>query len=273
MRACNTTAPAAAAVALLCLALLTGCAVEQETDGTSGAPPSPSVVASSPAGASTEVSPSPGAFLPSAPPALEGEELDRLDQQLQRAAADNDAGQIAKLLDRGAELEHRNAEGRTPLVTATKANNIDAARALIEAGADVNAKDNIDDSAYLYAGAEGFDGILQLTLEHGADLSSTNRFGGTALIPACEHAHTSTVRILIDAGVDIDHVNTPGWTCLLEAVVFGTGSEAYQDTVRQVIAAEADLSIPDANGVTALQHAQALGQTEVAALLRRAGAR
>ena len=39
---------------------------------------------------------------------------------------------------------------------ATKGNRIEAACALIAAGADVNAKDDMQDSAYLYAGAEGY---------------------------------------------------------------------------------------------------------------------
>ena len=41
---------------------------------------------------------------------------------------------------------------------------------------------------------------------------------------------------------------------------------------QQVIDAGADLDIPDANGVTALQHAEARGQGAVAELLRAAGA-
>jgi ankyrin repeat protein len=40
-----------------------------------------------------------------------------------------------------------------------------------------------------------------------------------------------------------------------------------------LIAAGADLDLADANGITARQHAEAMGQTEVAALLARAGAR
>jgi hypothetical protein len=40
------------------------------------------------------------------------------------------------------------------LLVATYANAIDAARMLIQAGADVNAKDNLDDSPYLSIGIE-----------------------------------------------------------------------------------------------------------------------
>ncbi|MCU1552722.1 MAG: hypothetical protein JWM13_208 [Arthrobacter sp.] len=51
---------------------------------------------------------------------------------------------------------------------------------LIRSGANVNAKDAIQDSAFLYAGAEGFNEILLLPLANGADISSTNRFAEIA---------------------------------------------------------------------------------------------
>lgn len=153
------------------------------------------------------------------------------------------------------------------LVAATKANAVAEAVALIEAGVDVNAKDAIEDSAFLYAGAEGLDEILLATLAHGADVFSTNRFGGTALIPAAEHGHTSTVGILIAAGVPVNHVNDPGWTALHEAIVYGDGSARYVDVVSQLLAAGADPSIRDGRGLTALQNARHRGQHDIVALL------
>ncbi|MFF2086955.1 ankyrin repeat domain-containing protein [Nocardia sp. NPDC058176] len=192
-----------------------------------------------------------------------------LDGELFTAATDNDITRVQDLIARGADLESRGDDGRTPLVAATKNRATEAALALIEAGADVNAKDDIQDSAYLYAGAEGFDEILEATLRHGADLRSVNRFGGTALIPASEHAHVSTVRMLIAAGVDVNHVNTPQWTALQEAIVYGDGSRPYQETVQALLDAGADPQIRDANGRTALQNAERLGQDAIVALLRR----
>lgn len=164
-------------------------------------------------------------------------------------------------------LEVRDSDGRTPLVVATKSRDTDSARKLILAGADVNAKDNLQDSAFLYAGAEGLDDILLLTLDHGADVNSTNRFGGTALIPAAEKGHPTTVQILIDAGVPLDHINDSGWTALLEAVVYGDGSPTYREIVSRLLAAGADPGIRDSQGRTALQIAQQRGQADIARLL------
>jgi ankyrin repeat protein len=144
---------------------------------------------------------------------------------------------------------------------------------LIAAGADVNAKDNIHDSAYLYAGARGHLEILKMTLAHGADLKSTNRFGGTALIPASERGHVETVRTLIKAGVDVDHVNKLGWTALLEAIILGNGGASHQQIVQLLVDAKANVNLADRDGVSPLRHARNRGFSEIAQILVNAGAR
>ena len=82
-----------------------------------------------------------------------------------------------------------------------------------------------------------------------------------------------TVRLLLTTDIDVDHVNNLGWTGLLEAVILGDGGAAHQDIVRLLLARGAKVNLADREGVTPLQHAQRLGQREVAALLRAAGGR
>ena len=157
------------------------------------------------------------------------------------------------------------------LIRAAKANNAALVRELIGRGANVNAKDAIQDSAFLYAGAEGFNEVLQLTLAAGADVASTNRYGGTALIPASEHGHVETVRILLAAGVPVNHVNNLGWTAMQEAVLLNDGGPRQQETVRLLLEAGADPSIRDPEGRTALENAERLGFLEIAELIRGRG--
>lgn len=156
------------------------------------------------------------------------------------------------------------------LVLAAKANDVGRVAELIRAGGNVNAKDPIQDSAFLYAGAEGFNEVLRLTLANGADVSSTNRFGGTALIPASEHGHVETVRILLEAGVPVNHVNSLGWTALLEAILLNNGGPRQQDVVRQLLAAGADPAIADPQGRTALENAHRLGFAEIVEIIKAA---
>ncbi|GAB3648382.1 ankyrin repeat domain-containing protein [Ramlibacter alkalitolerans] len=192
---------------------------------------------------------------------------------LVEAAARGDLPQVQALLRAGADVEQRDANGRTAVLAATAGKHVEVVRALIARGADVNAQDPQRDSAFLLAGARGYTEIVRAALAAGADLKLPNRFGGNALIPACERGHVDTVRFLLTTSIDVNHVNNLGWTCLLEAVILGNGGPAHQEIVRMLVAHKADLNLADRDGVTPLQHARRRGQTEVAQLLVRAGAR
>ncbi|MCU1567973.1 MAG: Ankyrin repeat family protein [Pseudarthrobacter sp.] len=157
------------------------------------------------------------------------------------------------------------------LIAAAKANNVPLVAELIGRGGSVNTKDAIQDSAFLYAGAEGFNEVLRLTLAAGADVTSTNRYGGTALIPASELGHVETVQILIAAGVPVNHVNNLGWTATQEAILLNNGGPKQQEVVRLLLDAGADPNIRDPEGRTALQNAERLGFAEIAALIRGRG--
>jgi ankyrin repeat protein len=185
------------------------------------------------------------------------------------AVARRDEVLVRRLVAGGADLESRDAQGRTALLLATRSNHVSIAIALVEAGADVNARDLIDDTPFLYAGAEGRNDILRAILDTGrANLADTNRYGGTALIPAAHHGHPETVRILLASGIDIDHVNDLGWTALLEAVILGDGGPVYREIVGLLVDAGAS-NISDREGVTPLMHAERRGFGEMAQRIRR----
>jgi len=190
--------------------------------------------------------------------------------ELIEAAARGDLAALRRLLDAGAELDARDASGRTAVLAATQGGHVAAARWLIERGADVNAQDRIQDSAFLLAGARGHTEIVRAALPK-ADPKRLNRYGGTALIPACHYGHVDTVRVLLEwkgaNRVDVNHVNRLGWTALLEAVILGDGGAAHTEIVRLLLAHGADRRIADREGVTPLEHARRRGQTAIVQLL------
>jgi ankyrin repeat protein len=163
------------------------------------------------------------------------------DQALIAAAGQGDAAAVRKLLAEGASIAARDGQCRTALLAATHAApgvGTEAARLLIAAGADLN---------------------------------STNRQRRTALIPAAHPGHVETVRILLTTAIDKNHINNPGWTALLEAVILGDGGPAHTEIVRQLVAAGADVTIADRDGVTPINHARRRGFAAMAGILAAAG--
>ena len=187
---------------------------------------------------------------------------------LHRAAHDGDVAALRRLIADGADLESRDGNGRTPLIVAAFASQAAAVAALAEAGADVNALDaDRYDMVTIAAVADDVD-MLKAALAAGnrPDLV-TSRYDGTALIAAAHLGHAEVVDILIEAGAPLDHINNLDWTALMEAVVLGDGGPAHQETVRLLVEAGADRTIPDGSGVTPLEHARARGYAEIVALL------
>ncbi|UYM03437.1 ankyrin repeat domain-containing protein [Solicola gregarius] len=167
--------------------------------------------------------------------------------------------------------DERQAELDSRLIEAAWDNHVSRVRRLIEDGADVNAKDDTEQSAYLVATSEGYDDLLDLTLRHGADVTSLDSFDGTGLIRAAERGHAGVVGRLIQADIDVNHVNNLGWTALHEAIVLGDGSGRYVDTVRTLVAGGADVRLPSAqDGVAPIDHATRKGYDAVAETLRAA---
>ncbi|MEU8732493.1 ankyrin repeat domain-containing protein [Streptomyces tendae] len=173
------------------------------------------------------------------------------DLALSQAVRRGDADAVRAALRAGADRELRDEQGRTPLLLAALADRVEVAEVLVAAGADVNAQDARDDSAWLVTGVTGSVPMMRALLPGGPDVTRTNRFGGVSVIPASERGHVAYVRaVLAETDIDVDHVNRLGWTALL--------------------AAGADPSLPDGDGVTARAHAEHRGFEAIADLLRRA---
>ena len=157
------------------------------------------------------------------------------------------------------------------LIDAAWRNDVKRAQVLIEDGADVNAKDASEQSAFLIAASEGFLNLLELSLDSGADVASLDSYGGTALIRAAERGHADIVGRLLQTKINVDHVNRLGWTALHEAIWLGKGTTSYLDTVRLLVAGGADLTIAArTDGRTPLVMAQERGFGTIETTIRSA---
>lgn len=196
-----------------------------------------------------------------------------MSSKLVEAAERGSLTEVESLIAAGADLDQRDARGRTAMMAATHANRIDVVQALIDAGADVDLQDDRRDNVFLYAGAEGRLEILRLAVKAGASTTLTNRYGGSALIPAAERGHVEVVReILTTTDVDVNHVNKLGWTALLEAIILSDGGPRHQEIVRLLLENGADVDLADKDGVTPLEHTKERGYREIERMLLEAGA-
>ena len=161
------------------------------------------------------------------------------------------------------------------LLEAAYENDVATARRLVANGADVNAKDDTQQSAYLIATSEVGDDprLLELTLGADGDVDAKDGYNGTGLIRAAERGYPRIIARLLETDIDVDHVNRLGWTALLEAVILGEGGRPHVRTVRLLVGAGADPNIPDESGTTALAHARRRGLEAIERILLEGGAR
>ncbi|NYI44720.1 hypothetical protein BJ993_001800 [Nocardioides aromaticivorans] len=190
------------------------------------------------------------------------------DGALLRAAERGDADAVAVALRAGADIEARDARRRTALLLASTFDRVAVAELLVAMGADPDALDDRHDTPWLVTGVTGSVAMLEALLPAHPDLTIRNRYGGLSPIPAGERGHVDYIRRVVRTDVDIDHVNDLGWTAMLEAIILGDGSDDYVEIVRILLAAGADRTIGDQDGVTPLQHAERRGYDDIAALLR-----
>ena len=186
------------------------------------------------------------------------------------AAASGDAGAVSAALAT-ADLEQRDAGGRTALHIAAHRSHYDVVRALVAAGADINAMDRQQYDVVTIAAVKDDVAMLELALSLGGNAKAiTSPYQGTALIAAAHLGHAEVVRLLLQAGAPPDHVNNLGWTAAIEAVVLGDGGARHQATLRALIDAGADIRIADRNGATPLALARSRGYGEMVRMLAQA---
>jgi ankyrin repeat protein len=104
-------------------------------------------------------------------------------------------------------------------------------------------------------------------IEAGADLEARDFVGQTPLHRAAENGRTEAAKALIGAGADLEAKDTDGWTPLHRATAWGR-----TEIAKALIGAGADLEAKDRDGQTPLHYAAAWGSTEAAKALILAGA-
>jgi ankyrin repeat protein len=94
------------------------------------------------------------------------------------------------------DIRSKNRLANTPLHAALAGRRAEVARALVEAGADVNARQHGGWTPLQQAAANGDGATVEYLLAKGADVNAANDAGVTALALATEQGHTQVVELL-----------------------------------------------------------------------------
>ena len=133
----------------------------------------------------------------------------RQETLLHRAALHRRIEMVQFLLEHGAgQLE--DVEGNTPLHCASLGGDAEVARALIAAGADLEAVNHELDRPLHLAASVGNLEVVEVILEEGGDLYSRGSQENTALHQAAQAAQVEIMEELVSRGLRIDDVNISG---------------------------------------------------------------
>lgn len=127
-------------------------------------------------------------------------------------ALDGNAEMTEALLAHGADLEAVDSEGRTALHVAAWQGNVGVIKALVGHSANVNAVDNDHRTAVQSASWQGHDQVVRLLLEAGAKADHTCNQGATALCIAAQEGHEDVVRTLLNFHANPNHADQFGRT-------------------------------------------------------------
>ena len=185
----------------------------------------------------------------------------------------NDKVLLKQLLAEGVDVNQRDDEGDTMLVfTLANNDNIEMAKILLEAGADVNAPSQRDGITPLLVATSMANELQKQTIKIYGSPDSVNqaRIVGDNLIEKIksqmEYAE-DIVKLLVEYGVDVDR-ETPYGTPLMNA----STNEWNKNIIDALLKAGADVNKKDRNGRTALFYAAAYNCNDVISLLLSAGA-
>jgi ankyrin repeat protein len=123
---------------------------------------------------------------------------------LLEAVAFGSSADVATAIENGADLEARDSWERTAWLLALQIGDIPKARLLLEHGAQKDAQGHRGKPALFYAIESGQVPMLKWLLAVGVDIKQKDPFGDTALIAAVISCEEESVELLLQAGADIN---------------------------------------------------------------------
>jgi uncharacterized protein len=177
---------------------------------------------------------------------------------------------IRTLIDAGADIDHRDVNGETPLMLAISYGYEETVRLLLDRGADPNvvAEGSSPGTPLMVAVHFGHRRIVTLLLARGASVNLRDGTTYTPLMCAAEHGDADIAQALLLKGARVDARDDTGSTALIRAAQSGNTNIATF-----LLAEGAEVNAKDKSGDSALGWAVESGHLGIARLLQQAEAR
>jgi len=121
------------------------------------------------------------------------------------------------LLDKGADLEAKSYHGETPLIYAIKGGYLNMIKLFVERGANLKMKDTEGWTVMHWAAWSHDTDLIKFLFDIGIDLDAKNHREETPLIKAVFYLHHSATRYLVWLGADLSLTNWDNETALIIA--------------------------------------------------------
>lgn len=197
-------------------------------------------------------------FLKNAPTRSQYEEStnDRGVSALMIAAFEGITPKVKELISLGANVNAVNhssgSPGRTILMGAAENGHLEVVNLLLEKGAQIEAKNAKGNTALMIASELGQNAVVQRLLEQGAKVNKTNNTGFTPFMKAALFGRAQTMAILIKGGAQINTPTSNGTTPLMLAA-----EQGHTESVSLLIQSGANLTAKDEYQYTAIMVAAA----------------
>ena len=188
---------------------------------------------------------------------------------LHRASQYGRTENVRLLIKSKAPLEARSVLGRTPLMAAVREGHVECCKVLLRAGASTHARAN-DGSECLHFAVqiECPAPMIDLLLDAGADLEARDNVEATPLHDAASLGRGASVRHLLDRGADLNAVDHLGDTPLIGAIVHPHGpASSVRELIRPHPGLLSGLGITNKQGRCAFHFCVVYGDQEVFDLL------
>lgn len=163
--------------------------------------------------------------------------------------------------------EYVEPAGHTVLMIPSANGDLDMVQYLVKSGVDINAQNNVGETALMFATRRGgrFD-VVRFLVKSGADINSKCAYGTTTLMWASYGGYLDIVRFLVKEGADINHQSDNENTALTWA-----SDKGHLDVVRFLVEEGADINHKSDNGHTALTGAEERGHKDIIEYLKKHG--